>query len=144
MKEMLCWLWKFWKKQSHAFLYSIMCLLTSLIQEHKQNILRDFKEREETGKTGKGRRNLPCEHKPLSFLFFPISFTFVHKQHWIIEMQPCSLTCGTYYMTECSKIQRKELLCLWMKPTRTKKKYWIHLFSLCGRDGERQGSSEVP
>lgn len=35
----------------------------------QKTILRDFKEREETGKTGKGRKNLPCEHKPLSFLF---------------------------------------------------------------------------
>jgi len=33
-----------------------MCLLMSLIQEHKQNILRDFKETEETGKTEKGRK----------------------------------------------------------------------------------------
>lgn len=53
---MLHWLWKFWKKQSHALLYSIMCLLTSLIQEHKQNILRDFKETKESRETGKGRK----------------------------------------------------------------------------------------
>jgi len=36
-------------------------------------------------------------------------------------MQPCFLTCATSYITECSKIQQKELLCLWMKPTQIKK-----------------------
>lgn len=38
------------EKEKQCFLPSILSLLTFLIQEHKQNILRYFKETEEAGK----------------------------------------------------------------------------------------------
>lgn len=63
---------------------------------------------------GKKEKNLAYAHKALSFHFAHF-IHFVLRQCWNAEMHPHSLICGTSCRTECSKIQWKGLLCLWMK-----------------------------